>query len=98
MAAHERLERLKVACLRRRDKEAITGFGYHCVAAVRAIVAGMRAPSPSLASLGDTQSQGVRSGREHITNVAQPSSRLARASWPLDGARGRKTISDVHCL
>ena len=38
MAAHQRLERLKVACLRRRDKEPITGLDYHCVAVVRAIV------------------------------------------------------------
>ena len=34
MAAHQNLERRKVACLRRRDKEPITDLDYHCVAAV----------------------------------------------------------------
>ena len=35
MAAHERLERLKVACLRRRDEEPITGLDYHRIAEVK---------------------------------------------------------------
>ena len=34
MAANQRLERVKIARLRRRDKEPITGLDYHRVAAV----------------------------------------------------------------
>ena len=34
MAADQRLERVKIARLRRRDKEPITGLDYHSVAAI----------------------------------------------------------------
>ena len=34
MAADQRLERVKIARLRRRDKEPITGLDYHRVAAI----------------------------------------------------------------
>jgi hypothetical protein len=100
MAADQGLERVKIARLRRRDKEPITGLDYHRVAAVARNTARGRAErtgSPMLSSLRPSQ-QGARAAsvrsldQPALFGVLLPCAALREPGWPDDQASVREAV------
>lgn len=100
MAADQGLERVKIARLRRRDEEPITGLDYHRVAAAHETRLGGRAErtgSPMLSSLRPSQ-QGARAAsvrsldQPALFGVLLPCPALREPGWPDDQAFVREAV------